>query len=128
MSICKTCSRDSKDHTEQLWELHQKKEICILCGRIATSHSKKLWEIHSVTVQKAQRKQKLWSLQIGVSRGVPAVVVGESVWKGQTVKDLKPIYMKCQNCTLYLGDSEVDLADVLGEMCLKCFNDLTTGV
>ena len=124
MSICKTCLRDSKEHSEQLWRLHQKGGTCTLCGRAARSHNKKLWEMHSITVQKAQRGI-IWSLQRGLAREVPAVIVGQFVWKNQKVKDLKPIYMECQSCKLYLGDAEVDLADVLDGMCLKCFMELT---
>ena len=38
---------------------------------------------------------------------------------------LKPIYMSCSECKLYLGKIEEDYADILGEMCLKCFREQT---
>ena len=124
MSICKTCYKDSKDHTKQLWQIHHREEVCALCGKPGSSHSKRLWEMHSLTARKAPQGI-IWPLKIGYSRKVPAVIVGEFAWKNQLLKDLKPIYMECQNCKLYLGDSEVDLADVLDGVCLKCFRELT---
>ena len=39
--------------------------------------------------------------------------------------DFIPIYMSCTECGLYLGDIESDYADILGEMCLKCFMEQT---
>ena len=80
--------------------------------------------MHNLIVRKAPRGI-IWPLKIGFGRDVPTVIVGVCVWKNQPLKDLKPIYMECQNCNLYLGDSEVDLADVLDGVCLKCFRELT---
>jgi len=148
MSICETCYKDSKDHTKQLWKMHHRANICPLCGKPGGSHSKSLWEMHmakvcplcgkpggshskslwemhSLAVRKAPQGI-IWPLQLGYSRKVPAVIVGEFVWKSQRVKELKPIYMECQSCNLYLGDSEVDLADVLDGMCFKCFGEITS--
>ena len=80
--------------------------------------------MHNLIVRKAPRGI-IWPLKIGSGRDVPTVIVGVCVWKNQPLKDLKPIYMECQNCKLYLGDSEVDLSDVLDGVCLKCFRELT---
>ena len=33
--------------------------------------------------------------------------------------------MHCVQCSLAMGDTEVDNGDVLGGMCLKCFAELT---
>jgi hypothetical protein len=99
-------------------------EQCTFCGKHQKDHTKKLWEMHSLAVQKAPRGM-IWPQQIGFGRTTPTVVVGEFVWKNQRVKELKPIYMECQSCNLYLGDSEVDLADILDGMCFKCFREIT---
>jgi hypothetical protein len=40
-------------------------------------------------------------------------------------KELIPIYMSCTECSLYLGSTEEDYADILDGMCLKCFREQT---
>ena len=99
-------------------------EQCTFCGKHQKDHSEKLWEMHSLAVQKAPRG-KILPQSIGFGRTTPTVVVGEFVWKNQRVKDLKPIYMSCSECSRYLGSVEEDHADVLDGMCLECLSELT---
>ena len=99
-------------------------EQCTFCGKHQKDHSEKLWEMHSLAVQKAPRG-KILPQSIGFARTTPTVVMGEFIWKNQRVKDLKPIYMSCTECGLFLGSIETDHADMLGGMCLKCFMKAT---
>ena len=130
MNTCTYCNKDYTLHSQKQWKLHQgitlqkNVELCTFCGKQQKDHTQKLWEMHKLTVQKAPRGN-IWPLRIGFGRKVPAVVVGEFVWKNQRVKDLKPIYMTCSECGHYLGSIEEDNADVLGGICLECLSELT---
>jgi hypothetical protein len=35
--------------------------------------------------------------------------------------EIVPNYTKCNTCEIFLGEKEVDLADVLGYNCIECF-------
>ena len=52
MSMCKVCHRDSENHSEKTWMLHQQKQRCTFCGENREKHSEKLWNIHEETVPK----------------------------------------------------------------------------
>ena len=38
-----------------------------------------------------------------------------------TLVEIVPNYTKCNICEIFLGEKEVDLADVLGYNCIECF-------
>ena len=132
MSLCQKCLKDSKTHTNKQWVIHQKqlRELssvrCNLCQKTKVFHSEKLWQIHESVILKAMlktRHKKLWVIQKGTAPKCPALLDDEfrdhiglnpAEW-------LVPIYMKCMDCGNFVGDDEMNLADVLGQMCLKCF-------
>lgn len=35
--------------------------------------------------------------------------------------EILPIYTKCTSCQMFLGSKEIDLANVLNENCVECF-------
>ena len=35
--------------------------------------------------------------------------------------EIIPIYTKCTSCQMFLGSKEIDLADMLNENCVECF-------
>ena len=123
MSLCNTCQKDSKNHTKMLWQEHQK-TLCTFCQKPQSAHSQKLWEMHTDTVHKAVGRGKMWYVQIGHGRKVPAKVVE---WNGVPPydKELIPIYMHCKECKLAMSEAEEDLADVFDGICLKCFCEMT---
>jgi len=118
----------------------------MLCRLCQGEHSEKLWKMHNSTVEMAQSKtqhKKLWTMQIGFGPKCAAYLDG--AFESETVVKLpygtpletvvptnlnpaewlRPIYMSCTECKLYLGSTEEDYADILGEMCLKCFMEVT---
>ena len=38
-----------------------------------------------------------------------------------TLVEIVPNYTKCNICEIFLGEKEIDLADVLGYNCIECF-------
>ena len=127
MSMCKVCHRDSKNHSEKTWMLHQQKQRCTFCGENREKHSEKLWNIHEETVPK---NAKLATILLG--RGPKALA---KIEKWNTVKvngrdspyhqEYVPIYMLCSECGTTLGNAEEKLADVFDRTCLQCFCDMT---
>ena len=127
MSMCKVCHRDSKNHSEKTWMLHQQKQRCTFCGENREKHSEKLWNIHEETVPK---NAKLATILLG--RGPKALT---KIEKWNTVKvngrdspyhqEYVPIYMLCSECGTTLGNAEEKLADVFDRTCLQCFCDMT---
>ncbi len=127
MSMCKVCHRDSKNHSEKTWMLHQQKQRCTFCGENREKHSEKLWNIHEETVP---NNAKLATILLG--RGPKALA---KIEKWNTVKvngrdspyhqEYVPIYMLCSECGTTLGNAEEKLADVFDRTCLQCFCDMT---
>ena len=125
MSMCKVCLKGNKQHSKKLWTLHQT-QICVFCSKGSSKHSWKLWQIHNLTVKNALQgtKVKLYPITIGFARTCIARVCKTSC-DPPYEKELKPIYIGCTECGLFLGSREEDLADMLDGMCLKCFRKLT---
>ena len=127
MSMCKVCHRDSKNHSEKTWMLHQQKQRCTFCGENREKHSEKLWNIHEETVPK---NAKLATILLG--RG-PKVLAKIEKWNTVKVngrdspyhQEYVPIYMLCSECGTTLGNAEEMLADVFDRTCLQCFCDMT---
>ena len=127
MSMCKVCHRDSKNHSEKTWMLHQQKQRCTFCGENREKHSEKLWNIHEETVPK---NAKLATILLG--RG-PKTLAKIEKWNTMKVngrdspyhQEYVPIYMLCSECGTTLGNAEEKLADVLDRTCLECFCSMT---
>ena len=126
MSMCKVCHRDSKNHSEKTWMLHQQKQRCTFCGENREKHSEKLWNIHEETVTK---NAKLATILLG--RG-PKTLAKIEKWNTMKVngrdspyhQEYVPIYMLCSECGTTLGNAEEKLADVFDRTCLQCFCDM----
>ena len=155
MSLCGVCHLDSKKHSKKLWVLHQQTQFCTFCQKSGSEHSEKLWEMHKLAAEKGRycpdhhKEEKLYPLTVGFARtGIatastlnadPPVYThsksrweflehnywefGEEFWHRED--QLNPIYMECTECSLYLGSTEEDNADILDGMCLKCFREQT---
>ena len=125
MSMCKICLKGQDQHNKKLWSLHQT-QICAFCSKGSSEHSWKLWQIHNLAVKNALRgtQQKLYPITIGFARTCIARVCNTRC-DPPYEKELKPIYMGCTECGLFLGSREEDLADMLDGMCLKCFSIVT---
>ena len=127
MSMCKVCHRDSKNHSEKTWMLHQQKQRCTFCGENREKHSEKLWNIHEETVPK---NAKLATILLGRA---PKVLAKIEKWNTVKVNgrdspyhlEYVPIYMLCSECGTTLGNAEEKLADVFDRTCLQCFCDMT---
>ena len=101
--------------------------------------------MHNSTVELALSKtlhKKLWTMQIGFGPKCAAYLDG--AFESETVVKLpygtpletvvptnlnpaewlRPIYMSCTGCGLFLGSTEQEYADMLDGMCLKCFREL----
>ena len=130
MSICKTCFKNSKDHSQKLWLQHQKNESCQFCQKGSREHSEKLWEMHQSAIQEALKKtrhKKLWTKKMGFGPDCPAVLDNDFRWDGNLnpAEWLHSIHVPCTKCGLYLGRIEEKNADVLDGMCLECFSEVT---
>ena len=130
MSTCTVCQIDSKKHSKKLWELHTQVTICEFCSKSSGDHSEELWEMHERTVKVAKSKtrhKKLWTMQIGFGPRCPALLDDDFSYDANMnmAEWLKPVYMSCTECGLYLGSIETDYADMLSGMCLECFMKAT---
>ena len=130
MSTCTVCQKDSKKHSKKLWELHKQVTICEFCSKSSGDHSEELWEMHQRTVDVAKSKtrhKKLWTMQIGFGPKCPALLDDAFSYDANMnmAEWLRPVYMSCTECGLFLGSVETDHADMLGGMCLKCFMKAT---
>ena len=144
MSICVYCEKDSSIHSKKQWKLHKeiasKKQVehCTFCNKEQKDHTEKLWEIHKSVVEKmlrTTRHKSLWTMRIGFGSACKAILDNDFAYdKDYNLAEwLKPIYMSCSECKLYLGKIEEDYADILGETaekeekiyCLKCFREQT---
>ena len=130
MTLCKVCHVDSKKHSKKMLALHQKKQICAFCQKSGGEHSEKLWEIHKAAIDKGRhchdhhKEEKLYPITVGFARAGVARVCSLNA-DPQYGRELIPIYMSCTECSLYLGSTEEDYADILDGMCLKCFREMT---
>ena len=127
MSMCKTCLKDSSKHSKKLWTLHN---WCPLCQKNSKDHSEELWQMHQRAVVKGAKGAKIRPITVGLARSSVGRVVEWNVPvspKGQQSShklEVIPIHMHCVQCSLAMGDVEVDNGDVLGGLCLKCFRDM----
>ena len=119
---------------------------CMLCRLCQGEHSEQLWKMHNATVQMAQSKtqhKKLWTMQIGFGPRCAALL--DNDYESETLVKLpygtpletvvptnlnpaewlRPIYMSCTGCGLFLGKTEQEYGDMMGGMCIKCFRELT---
>ena len=109
--MCKSCHKDSKNHTTKLWEFHQKNEKCAWCGLKSWKHSVELWEIHQKTIPKGK---KLVVIQQGFGPKTLAVVKKWNTVDGSPYHiEHIPLSMHCSDCNASMSDKESDLADVL---------------
>ena len=127
MSMCKTCLKDSSKHSKKLWTLHN---WCPLCQKNSKDHSEELWQMHQRAVVKGAKGAKIRPITVGLARSSVGRVVEWNVPvspKGQQSShklEVIPIHLHCVQCSLAMGDVEVDNGDVLGGLCLKCFREL----
>ena len=127
MSMCKTCLKDSSKHSKKLWTLHN---WCPLCQKNSKDHSEKLWQMHQRAVVKGAKGAKIRPVTVGFARASVGRVAEWNVPvspKGQQSShklEVIPFHMHCVQCSLAMGDVEVDNGDVLGGLCLKCFREL----
>ncbi len=130
MSECKTFLKDSKEHSRNLWQLHQEAKPCLLCNKNSGKHSEKLWEIHQTVLALGSHGEKLRPITIGFGSTTIA-----RVHKWNTIKvngqespyhiELIPIHMRCTDCKNSMSANEVDVADILDGLCFKCFCEQT---
>ena len=127
MSMCKTCLKDSSKHSKKLWTLHN---WCPLCQKNSKDHSEELWQMHQRAVVKGAKGAKIRPITVGLARSSVGRVVEWNVPvspKGQQSShklEVIPIHLHCVQCSLAMGDVEVDNGDVLGGLCLKCFREM----
>ena len=72
MSECKTCYKDSKEHSRDLWQLHQENKLCLLCNKKSGKHSEKLWNMHQAVLVREAHGEKLRPITIGFGPTVVA--------------------------------------------------------
>ena len=127
MSMCKTCLKDSSKHSKKLWTLHN---WCPLCQKNSKDNSEELWQMHQRAVVKGAKGAKIRPVTVGFARASVGrveecnVPVGPKGQSSSYRLEVIPIHMHCVQCSLAMGDVEVDNGDVLGGLCLKCFREL----
>ena len=100
------------------------KKVCILCNKKNHKHSEKLLQMHETALLRGSKGKKLASLQIGFGPERPAYITELNADPPYN-KEYYQIWMHCTECKRAMGDSEVDMADMLDEMCIECFCEET---
>ena len=82
--------------------------------------------MHQKAVARGANGSKIRPITVGLARASVGKVVEWNVPISQSSYKIEiiPIHMQCTQCSLLMGDIEVDNADVLGGLCLKCFREL----
>ena len=129
MSMCKTCLKDSKEHTKKLWKLHQIAKTCKLCQKDIEQHSEHLWQMHQSAIKEVAGRQKTCEVTLGFGRkGVGVINKWNTPERGTSVNyrtEIIPVHMYCRECGLAVGSNEEDNADILDGLCTKCFCEET---
>ncbi len=150
--FCVFCRKRCCNHSVKLWEMHRLAAEKGQYWWLWPSEKHEIFQPNSVRrhcVFDHNKKEKLWPITVGFARqGIarastlnadpPVHVLSKSRWEfdehnywefGEEFwhreDQLNLIYMSCTECKLYLGSTEEDYADILGEMCLKCFREQT---
>ena len=130
MSECKTCYKDSKEHSKSLWQLHQEAKLCLLCNKNSGKHNEKLWTMHQNTLMRESRGEKLRPVTIGFG---PTTIARSHKWNTVEVNkavspyhiEIIPIHMRCIDCGDSISANEIDMADTLTGLCFRCFCEQT---
>ena len=130
MSECKRCLKDSKEHSKNLWRLHQEVKPCLLCNKDSGKHSEKLWEMHQTVLALGSQGEKLRPMTVGFG---PPHIAGVKNWNTEREKEKDKHYtmeliqnhIHCTGCRDAMSAKEVDVVDVLDGLCLKCFCEQT---
>ena len=122
---CARCKKTSKEHTKNLWRIHQEVKPCLLCGKTSVNHSEKLWEMHQTVLAFGSKGEKLRPITIG--SGPTSIARVHKIPNARPPYDVEliPIHMHCTDCKSAMSASEVNIADVLNGLCLKCFCEET---
>jgi len=150
--FCVFCRKRCCNHSVKLWEMHRLAAEKGQYWWLWPSEKHEIFQPNSVRrhcVPEHHKKEKLWSVTVGFARqGIARASTpnadspvythsksrwefdehnywefGEEFWHRED--QLNPIYISCTECKLYLGSTEEDYADILGEMCIKCFRKQT---
>ena len=124
MKKCKTCLKENKKHSERLWELHQEVRPCLLCNKNSGKHSVKLWDMHQTVLALGSHGEKLRPIMVGFGPRTIARVHKTNADPPYNI-ELIPIHMHCNSCRDVMSTKEIDVADVLDGLCLKCFCEQT---
>ena len=130
MSECKTCLKDSKEHSQNLWQLHQESKPCLLCNKNSGKHSEKLWEMHQTVLALGSHGEKLRPVTIGFG---PTTIARVHKWNTINANghespyhiELIPIHMRCASCQDSMSTNEIEVADTCSGLCYKCFSEKT---
>ena len=124
MSMCKTCLKDSKEHSKNLWQMHQKLEICMLCQKNSKEHTEGLWKMHQSVILEGAKSKKTCEITVGFARKTIGRIHS---WNARPPynSEVIPVHMYCRDCGLAVGSVEEDNADVLDGLCIKCFAEAT---
>ena len=122
--------KDSKEHSKNLWKLHQEVKPCLLCNKDSGNHSEKLWEMHQTVLALGSQGEKLRPITIGFG---PTTIARVHKWNTVRVNgkdspysvELIPIHMRCIDCGDSISTNEIDMADTLTGLCFRCFCEQT---
>ena len=123
MSRCKICSLKQDQHDKELWKFHQLNKVCAWCGKKSWKHSLELWDIHQDVIPK---HEKIATIQAGFGPKTLAKVVKWNTVDGSPYQiERVLLHIRCGGCSSSMSNTETDLADVLSNLCLKCFCEQT---
>ena len=124
MSMCKTCLKDSKQHSKKLWQMHQKLDLCMLCQKNSNEHTEGLWKLHQSAILEGAKGEKTCEITVGLARKSVGRIHS---WNARPSynSEVIPIHMYCRDCGHAVGSVEEDNADVLDGLCLECFREMT---
>jgi len=96
----------------------------MLCQKNSNEHTEGLWKLHQSAILEGAKGEKTCEITVGLARKSVGRIHS---WNARPSynSEVIPIHMYCRDCGHAVGSVEEDNADVLDGLCLECFREMT---
>jgi|TARA_B110000263_G_C15240513_1_gene479176 hypothetical protein len=96
----------------------------MLCQKNSNEHTEGLWKLHQSAILEGAKGEKTCEITVGLARKSVGRIHS---WNARPSynSEVIPIHMYCRDCGFAVGSVEEDNADVLDGLCLECFREMT---
>ena len=96
----------------------------MLCQKNSNEHTEGLWKLHQSAILEGAKGEKTCEITVGLARKSVGRIHS---WNARPSynSEVSPIHRYCRDCGHAVGSVEEDNADVLDGLCLECFREMT---